>query len=246
MIIPKQTTVVLLALLCAKFTASVDGRTPFSPTSAVVSIRGGDSDGDGASSPGPEDSTESIDPMIETSVIENPVVAAEAVVTPEPVLATIPTPTEEKTVNPKLANAIERTGPALVMLGAIYFLLKYTGENGLLFGLIPLMQLGMYSETTGIIEEFHQAGKRDLEVKLEKWWWFATTFAATTLRGLGGVGKVDGSALDLICFGMVAIGLVVAVVGMASHQAAGPEIFRKYLGEVAAFHFALVSEILLC
>jgi len=82
-------------------------------------------------------------------------------------------------------------------------------------------------------------------VRLEKWWWFATVFAATTLRGLGGVGGLNGALMDLVCFGMVAVGLVMLVVRMASHQAAGPEMFRKYLGEVASFHFALVSRLLL-
>jgi hypothetical protein len=80
-----------------------------------------------------------------------------------------------------------------------------------------------------------------MEVKLEKWWWFATVFASTTLRSLGGIGKLSGSVMDLVCFGMLAASLVMAVVGMASNQAAGPEKFRKYLGEIAAFHFALVS-----
>jgi hypothetical protein len=127
------------------------------------------------------------------------------------------------------------------MLGAISLLLKFTGEKGLMYGLIPLMQLGMYYESTGIIEAYNKMSNMKMEVKLEKWWWFATVFASTTLRSLGGIGKLSGSVMDLVCFGMVAASLVMAVVGMASNQAAGPEKFRKYLGEIAAFHFALVS-----
>jgi hypothetical protein len=147
----------------------------------------------------------------------------------------------KKGMSPSLTNAIERTGPALLMLGILYLILKFTGEKGLLYGLVPLMQLGMYSETTGIIESFHQKNNIDMEVKLEKWWWFATIFVSTTLRGLGSIGGLTGEYLDLLSYFMVVVGLVMAVVGMASHQSAGPDMFRKYLGELAAFHFALVS-----
>ena len=145
---------------------------------------------------------------------------------------------DKKRMNPKLANAIERTGPALIMLGAIYTLLKLTGEKGLMYGLIPLMQLGMYSETTGIIEAYYQ-GKVS-GIKMEKWWWFLTVFAGTTIRSLANDLGLNSALVDLVSFGMVAVGLVVAVWGMACHTSAGPEMFRKYLGEVAAFHFALI------
>ncbi len=211
--------------------------SPYS-TRAYLKLRGG-SDADAQDD-------DAIVSTIETSVIENspPVdvsVPEPADITP-PVASSLPPaatapPAEKKVKNAKLGNAIERTGPALLMLGAIFLLIKVTGENGLLYGLIPLMQLGMYFESTEVIEAF----KKDVELKFEKWWWFATVFASTTLRSLGGVGKLTGSAMDLACFGMMSFGLVMAVVGMASHQAAGPDMFRKYLGEVAAFHFALVS-----
>jgi len=142
--------------------------------------------------------------------------------------------------NPAFTNALERTGPALIMLGILYLILKFMGEKGLLYGLIPLMQLGMYSETTGVIESFHQKNNIDMEVKLEKWWWFATIFVSTTVRGIGKIGGINRNHLDLLSYSMVVIGLVMAVVGMANHDAAGPDMFRKYLGELAAFHFALV------
>jgi hypothetical protein len=159
----------------------------------------------------------------------------------EEVVNRAPVVVTKKGLDPALTNAIERTGPALLMLGILYLILKFTGEKGLLYGLIPLMQLGMYSETTGIIESFHQKNKIDMEVKLEKWWWFATIFVSTTLRGFGSIGGITGDQLDLVSCSMVVIGLVMAVVGMANHGAAGPDMFRKYLGELAAFHFALVS-----
>ena len=46
---------------------------------------------------------------------------------------------------------------------------------------------------------------------------------------------------NLVVYGMVSIGLIMAVVGMASHVDASADKFRSYLGEVASFHFALVS-----
>ena len=249
MILKRSTIVALLAAL-AGASANTSHRFPrqaFSLSSNVVfSLRGG-------SDSGSEDPSA---PTIETSVIGsseptqadggNTIQSYEAAA-PEPVAEIITSPPaetaaaaqEKKTVNPKLANAIERTGPAVALLGAIYFLIKFTGENGLLYGLIPLMQLGMYTESTGIIEDF----KKDVEVKFQKWWWFATVFTSTTLRYLGGIGPLVGAKMNLACFGMVSFGLVVSVVGMARHQSAGPDMFRKYLGELAAFHFALVSAI---
>eukprot|EP00558_Chaetoceros_sp_UNC1202_P006534 CAMPEP_0197247390 /NCGR_PEP_ID=MMETSP1429-20130617/29154_1 /TAXON_ID=49237 /ORGANISM="Chaetoceros sp., Strain UNC1202" /LENGTH=415 /DNA_ID=CAMNT_0042708295 /DNA_START=122 /DNA_END=1369 /DNA_ORIENTATION=+ len=234
-------------------------------------VRGGSSgsgdDHDGIDGSSTNSSSSSVGAStIETTVISNPItdsdaeveVPVEAKATERPPLSPsvatqipkalaaaptkISTQQPKKQINPKLANAIERTGPALLMLSALYTLLKITGEKGLLYFLIPLMQLGMYSETTGIIEEF----KKDVELRAEKWWWFATVFASTTLRALGGGTLFSGllgvapATFDLMCFGMVAVGLVVAVAGMASHSAAGPDMFRKYLGELSAFHFSLI------
>ena len=93
-------------------------------------------------------------------------------------------------MNSKLQNAIERTGPALLMLFLLYIFIKYTGEQGLIYFLIPLMQFGMYKETTGIIEDHYlqnnvESKKNfDLEIHIEKWWWFVTVFFATTGRSL--------------------------------------------------------------
>lgn len=77
----------------------------------------------------------------------------------------------------KLANLQERTGPAVLMLGATFLLLKYTGEKGLI-GLILLMQLGLYSEATGVVEAFQaKKGSSIDKIKsypVQKWWWFMT------------------------------------------------------------------------
>lgn len=233
----KAAVSILLFILGRNLTVAI----PFAPKSHVLYVIRGGSDS------GQEDKADISSSTIETSVVENPVPIQASVEPPvqqtnEVSMAEAPTvPKVKKAMNPKLANAIERTGPALVMLGAISLLLKFTGEKGLMYGLIPLMQLGMYYESTGIVEAYNKMSNMKMEVKLEKWWWFATVFASTTLRSLGGIGKLSGSVMDLVCFGMVAASLVMAVVGMASNQAAGPDKFRKYLGEIAAFHCALVS-----
>ena len=210
----------------------------FHPSSSLPSIydlRGG------SDSPQDDVSDASNVATVTVSSEAAPVQVAPSV--PEPAVVTKQTSVApaatKKATNPKLANAIERTGPALALLGAIFLLIKVTGENGLLYGLVPLMQIGMYYESTDIIEAFHQ--KKTAKFNFEKWWWFATVFSCTTLRFLGGVGSLKGAYMDLACFGMVSLSLVMAVLGMANHAAAGADMFRTYLGEVAYSHFALVS-----
>jgi hypothetical protein len=146
-----------------------------------------------------------------------------------------------------MQNAIERTGPALLLLTALYLLVKYTGETGFM-ALIPLLQLGMYIESTSVIES-HRVSNGSavkphfaLEWAIEKWWWFGTVLTCTTGRSIGClVSNVGSAKCELICFGMVALGLVLSVCGMATHSDAGPDHFRSYLGQVAGYHFALVS-----
>ena len=174
--------------------------------------------------------------------------------------AQAPPPTKDHTRNlsAKLSNAWERTVPAVLMLGAATALLKVTGTKGLI-ALVLALQVGMYHETTSIIEAFHRRsdpGSADLKKltwldAVEKWWWFATVLVGTSGRNLLGataaaassssVGGVSTEALNLICYGMVAVGLVGAVVGMEMHSRSGPEMFRDYLGGVAACNFVLVS-----
>jgi hypothetical protein len=77
----------------------------------------------------------------------------------------------------KLSNLQERTGPAVLMLGATFLLLKYTGNKGLI-GLILLMQLGLYAESTGVVEAFQVKRESSIDkiksYPLQKWWWFTT------------------------------------------------------------------------
>lgn len=80
----------------------------------------------------------------------------------------------------KLTNLQERTGPAVLMLGATYLLLKYTGDKGLI-GIILLMQLGLYSESTSVVEVFQEKSGSSIDkiksYPLQKWWWFTTAMA---------------------------------------------------------------------
>lgn len=77
----------------------------------------------------------------------------------------------------KLSNLQERTGPAVLMLAATLLLLKFTGEKGLI-GIILLIQLGLYAESTSVVEVFQEKmGSRLASIKsypFQKWWWFAT------------------------------------------------------------------------
>ena len=85
--------------------------------------------------------------------------------------------------NSKLSNLQERTGPAVLMLGAVYLLLKFTGKNGLI-GLVFAMQLGMYWESTNVVESYSKKGDNYgiVSFPLQKWWWFATAMMFTSGR----------------------------------------------------------------
>jgi len=133
--------------------------------------------------------------------------------------------------HPKVVNAIERTGPAILMLLFLVALLKYTKENGLII-LIMALQIGMYVESINAI----QSGEIGLVDNLEKWWWFATVFAGTTLRNV----LAMGSQYDLAVFAMAVSGFVVGVMRMNRDPNAGPQSFKRYLNRYAGSNFALL------
>mmetsp|Transcript_17341 Transcript_17341/g.25853 ORF Transcript_17341/g.25853 Transcript_17341/m.25853 type:complete len:378 (+) Transcript_17341:147-1280(+) len=152
--------------------------------------------------------------------------------------------------NSKMSNFLQRAPPAILMLLLTYILVSKTGATGII-GLVLLLQVGMYNETTSIIEEYHYTINAEPRVSklgevVEKWWWFLTVLSGTSVKNilLGDTIlkdlMVSEKLLDLITYGMGAVGLLVAVVGMASHVSAGPDMFRNYLGKVAASHFALL------
>ena len=88
--------------------------------------------------------------------------------------------------NSKLSNLQERTGPAVLMLGAVYLLLKFTGSKGLI-GLVFAMQIALYYEGTSVVEDFGNKNKGGVvedvaSFPLQKWWWFATAMMFTSGR----------------------------------------------------------------
>lgn len=146
--------------------------------------------------------------------------------------------------NSKLSNLQERTGPAVLMLGAVYLLLKFTGTNGLI-GLVFAMQLGMYSESTNVVESYNKKGDNAdgiVSFPLQKWWWFATAMMFTSGRKM--ISEYTSMSMDqmnLITFGMSAISLVGGVIQLAVVNSPDAEdIYRRYLGKVACCHFSLL------
>eukprot|EP00978_Attheya_sp_CCMP212_P047463 scaffold421377_cov55-Attheya_sp.AAC.7 len=144
-------------------------------------------------------------------------------------------------LSPKMASVVERSSAAIIMLTAVCALVKKFKERGMV-GLILLIQVGMYYETTAVMDAFYNPNvETTLVDRLEKWWWFATVIVGTSGRALlPKLAHVSMSALELITYGMGAIGLLGAVVGMASHVQAGPDMFRSYLAKLASSHFALL------
>lgn len=231
--------------------------TSFPNAAKSLLLRGG---GDGETSAADEEVPTAVMPDILDTQPSAELTQSQPTLTPEP--TSVP-PVASQKKNAKLQNAIERTGPAIVMIFLLSLLIKSTGEKGLIYCLIPLLQLGMYKETTGIIEDHYNKNglsvgnnnNFDFEIKIEKWWWFLTIFLSTTGRLVLNEMKAasiipsalsflsNDDSVNLICYGMVSIGLVMAVVGMASHANASADRFRSYLGEVASFHFVLVCSL---
>eukprot|EP00985_Skeletonema_marinoi_P032177 scaffold39072_cov199-Skeletonema_marinoi.AAC.8 len=143
----------------------------------------------------------------------------------------------------KLSNLQERTGPAVLMLGATFLLLKYTGEKGLI-GLILLMQLGLYTESTGVVEAF-QAKKGSSIDKIKsypvmKWWWFMTAMIFSGRDLIMQHTSLTGDQMNLMNFCMSAASLVGAVIQLAMLSGPGTEdLYREYLGKLACCHFSL-------
>ncbi len=120
---------------------------------------------------------------------------ATAVPPPPPPPTSTPVLAIATSTNSKLSNLQERTGPAILMLGAISLLLKFTGNNGLI-GLVIVMQLAMYAESTSVVENYYNPKMMDdtatitiqgeekgyISFHVQKWWWFATATMMTSGR----------------------------------------------------------------
>jgi len=224
----------------------------------VLNIRGGQQSSDGNSSAGGSTTGSYHGNYVSSSNNGEPKAAVAAVAQPTTASATtvqqtVSTPStppvlaSATSTNSKLSNLQERTGPAVLMLSAVYLLLKFTGTNGLI-GLVFAMQIGMYSESTNIVEEHVRKSFGGSEIKdvtsigLQKWWWFVTAMMFTSGRKL--LTEYTSATMDqmnLVTFGMSAISLVGAVIQLAMVDSSNAEdIYRRYLGKVACCHFSLL------
>jgi hypothetical protein len=136
--------------------------------------------------------TESPAPLAAASTMSATAVPPPPPPPPRPTTAVLAIATS---TNSKLSNLQERTGPALLMLGVISLLLKYTGNNGLI-GLVLVMQLAMYAESTSVVENYYHRKMMDdtatvaiqgeengyISFHVQKWWWFATATMMTSGR----------------------------------------------------------------
>mmetsp|Transcript_8485 Transcript_8485/g.18991 ORF Transcript_8485/g.18991 Transcript_8485/m.18991 type:complete len:424 (-) Transcript_8485:50-1321(-) len=225
------------------------GRQDNNDARDVIALRGGQQQSDGAGDGGGSASTGSYHGNYVVPTGEKPQAAVNAAVSIAVVEAAVPPPPPAPPVlasaastNSKLSNLQERTGPAVLMLGAIYLLLKFTGSNGLI-GLVFVMQLAMYSESTSVVDDFSKKGNEGIvSFPLQKWWWFATAMMFTSGRKmLTEYTSVTMDQMNLVTFGMTAISLVGAVIQLAMLSGTAVEdIYRSYLGKVACCQFSLL------
>jgi len=212
----------------------------------------------------PKAATENVVPSVATSTSTTAVQQT----TVSPPAPSPPQLASATSANSKLSNLQERTGPAVLMLGAVYLLLKFTGTNGLI-GLVFAMQLGLYSESTNVVESYSKKGDDDgiVSFPLQKWWWFATAMMFTSGRYvyrlytlcaydmfnlnslvfhdyrkmISEYTSMSMDQMNLITFGMSAVSLVGGVIQLAMVNSPDAEdIYRRYLGKVAHCHFSLV------
>ena len=162
---------------------------PDDDTHVVLDLRGGqqspiDAGDGGGGSTGSYHGNYVFQEGEEPSAASASAVAAAAVVAEVAVPPPPPTPlvlASATSTSSKLSNLQERTGPAILILGAVYLLLKLTGSNGLI-GLVFIMQLALYSESTSVVEDFSGVIEGDVDISILKWWWFATAVMMTSGR----------------------------------------------------------------
>mmetsp|Transcript_17763 Transcript_17763/g.25081 ORF Transcript_17763/g.25081 Transcript_17763/m.25081 type:complete len:451 (+) Transcript_17763:156-1508(+) len=217
------------------------------PSYSALIIRGGDFSSEGTEKINitPDKHVPSSEDISNTTQQELPFLYSTQEQVSTPTIQTQSQPSTDKLaeINPKISNALERTGPAILMLVMLYMLVRFLGERGI-NGLILITQVSMYNEATNVVESYYLKESTEnsscfgnLIQMTDKWLWFATILACVTfLPGLEGSTSSGG----LICSGMIALSLVSAVLSMASTKDGGPEFFRKYLGKMAMSYFASI------
>jgi len=144
-------------------------------------------------------------------------------------------------------NVTERVLAAIFLLTLASILVHQLGTSGVV-AIVFLSQWAMYYETTKIVEDYYRVNhdvRTQKRQTYQKWWWFVTatigcSFKALVVSNKGGwLSGIDPGMVDCVTYGMVTLGLVKSVMGMATTSAAGPEAFRAHLGKIAVIHFVL-------
>jgi len=144
--------------------------------------------------------------------------------------------------SPKVVDLTKRTIAAITMITLLTTIVKFFGDNGVKC-LVILLQTGMYHEITDVINN----NNNDTVVgPIAKWWWFLTIMSCTTFQHLlaGTTMTVNDHTLNLLKFGMVALGLIGSVVRMACISTLSVEdatiFFKNYIGKIAGYNFAMI------
>eukprot|EP00980_Cylindrotheca_fusiformis_P027404 scaffold20339_cov128-Cylindrotheca_fusiformis.AAC.4 len=146
--------------------------------------------------------------------------------------ATIETPKEVPQSSDKLANLIERTLPALVMLGCVGALTYYAKEMGLM-GLTFLLQMGMYDEMTNVV-----GGKLQ---PVMKWWWFLTS--ALAFDGPRVLPAEEAALVTTTAYGMTMFGIVSTILRLQLSKA-NAAAFREFMRQTAISAVSLLLVVL--
>jgi CDP-diglyceride synthetase len=163
--------------------------------------------------------------------------------TPEPMTSTLqqalaqmvqPPPTAP-VANKLLSSLQERTVTAVLMMAGLGVWTYFMREDGLLL-LVFALQMGMYAETTSVMQ-----GSADNGIsKFNKWWWFATF---TIMVNGSRVFPWATPTLSAMAYGMTALGIVGNILGF-NYLGANDEAFQQYIQEAAVSHLAMLLVVL--
>jgi hypothetical protein len=136
----------------------------------------------------------------------------------------------------KLASLQERTVTAVLMVAGVGAWTYFMREDGLLL-LVFAMQMGMYAETTNVMQGSVEGGIS----KFNKWWWFATF---TIMVNGSRVFPWATPTLSAMAYGMTVLGIVGNILGF-NYRGANDKAFQQYIQEAAVSHLAMVRYVTL-